>query len=748
MLVCALLLGACPQAGIASWSLPSSEREIEGARLDRDAIFDRIDSLEALVEQKDDAGRAVVQWRLAQLYISTDMAKHRRHALELLDEVALYDPDNAESDWLWAELAASMQYHSAVRDRMEEVMQRHPDQVESAIVMARSEFRLGIRNLDEARLRNSRRIWRAAVQIDSTRGEVWHGFAAAAMALGEYRATRRAARSLARHRPAAGLFIEAAANLRLGDPETAWLRYKEALQLADRGEEDLFQRGQGFLNGDDLESIARAVISRPEAIAVLRELGEDPQPGDDLDFKLVLEHPGMRERVISEWWTSSDQRPAQGYSTGELEYWTRLVEADVLFGRDDEKRRGWSTPPGEVWVRWGRPTSTFYDPGGGGSTSRLDAIAAAGVRFPPEHFLPPNAPPIWIWTYRWPGTWISFLFLDRSRSSTWTPSASSGNDLADLRAQAPLRLPELTRREPFDVTVSAVSFPRAGEDALVETYVALEPTAAIFDMADEAQAERLWYSDRDTLALIDWAVFDHDGTQVDHLRRVVRAGSRLSVIVGVLGRPLDPGARDPFVASIGARLPAGRYRIAVEVTEPVTGARSISDFTVGVAAAEPGGLLEMSGLELATAFMPWNWDIRIPTEFVKYTTVIVPSPDHRVPLGSDALGVYFELRNLALDGSGRSNFDVRYSIYASNREIRDLAFGERPDTDQLELVAPASMNFLQERTGVSPQGLVVKGTELDVGALGAGDYVLVVSIHDRIADDLISRAAAFRISSR
>ncbi|RKZ10275.1 hypothetical protein DRQ32_07320, partial [bacterium] len=96
MLVCALLLGACPQAGIASWSLPSSEREIEGARLDRDAIFDRIDSLEALVEQKDDAGRAVVQWRLAQLYISTDMAKHRRHALELLDEVALYDPDNAE----------------------------------------------------------------------------------------------------------------------------------------------------------------------------------------------------------------------------------------------------------------------------------------------------------------------------------------------------------------------------------------------------------------------------------------------------------------------------------------------------------------------------------------------------------------------------------------------------------------------------------------------------------------------------
>ena len=155
----------------------------------------------------------------------------------------------------------------------------------------------------------------------------------------------------------------------------------------------------------------------------------------------------------------------------------------------------------------------------------------------------------------------------------------------------------------------------------------------------------------------------------------------------------------------------------------------------------------MSGLELASAFTRWSPGVTIPPEFVKYAMAIVPAPAHRVPAGSAALGVYFELRNLAVDVNQTSSFDVRYAIYRSSREIRDLVFQARLDTEGLDLIAPASLSFLEETSGLSPEGLVVKGIELDVGELPPGDYVLVVSIRDRIAEYSSSQAVAFRISS-
>jgi GWxTD domain-containing protein len=743
----ALALLLAPLPALASWGIAAPQFEIEGASLERDLVFDRIDSLESVVGDLDATEAAAAKWRLAQLYIATDMTKHRRHALDLLDQVAELDPGNPDPHWLWADLASSMQYYAAVRDRMDEVIERYPDRVESRVVLGSSEYRLGVQRLNEDRLRSARRAWRAAIEVDSSRTEVWHGLAVSALALGEYRTTRRAARSLARTDPVRGLFIEAAAHQRLGDSDLAWSRFEEALELIDEGERWVFLRGDGFLSGKDLEAIAVSTISRAEAFAVLEELGFEAEPGDEIEWDLVLRDAELRERVLAEWWTLFDERPAQDYSTGELEYWTRLVEADVLFGRPEDGVRGWHTPSGDVWVRWGRPTSTFYDPGSSAGGSRLDAMGAAGVRFPPESFVPSGAP-IWVWTYRWPGTWISFLFTDNSRTARWAPSESSARDLADFRAQVPILLPDQIRAEAFDLFVSAATFPRAGADAVVETYVAFEPTVFLFDVASPGQLEQLQYSDRDTLAIVEWSVSDEDGEQVDFERRIVGPTSRRSVVLARLGRRLSPQATDPFLVSIGARLPAGRYHIGVEVLEPVTGSLSSDGFTINVSDSEPGGLLEISSLQLASAFTPWSTATGIPADFVKYATAVVPAPDHRVPLGSDALGVYFEVRNLAQDRDGLNSFDVRYAVYRSNREIRDLAFRPRPDLEGMELVAPASLSFMEESTGSSPEGLVVKGTELDVGDLGSGDYVLVVSIHDRLAEYTESRATAFRVTGQ
>lgn len=749
LILISLIAGAVSGApsGFAGWEVPAPRMQVEGEHLGRDAILARIDSLESVVDGFEGTDRAAIQWRLAQLYISLDMPKHRRYALDLLDEAAELDPADPRPHLLWARLAQRMHYDSAVRERLGAAIESNPGEVEPLIVLGQAELRLGLQQLGEERLRSARRAWRAAVDVDSTRPEVWHGMAVSALALGEYRAARRAAHSLARMRPATGLPISAAALQRLGDSASAAARFDEALGSMSASERAVFLEGRGFLDGDDLATIASLSIPRAEAFAILRARGEDPQPGDEIDWDLVLEDPATRSRVLAEWWTGFDDRPAQDYNTGELEYWTRLVEADVLFGRPADSVRGWATAPGELWVRWGRPTSTWYDPGGPGATSRIDALAAAGVRFPAETVLPPNAPAIWAWTYRGPGTWISFLFTDASRTKSWSTAESSRRDLAALNARAPIRIARPAAEDPYDVAVSAVAYPRPGQDALVETFVGFEPTAHLRELASAGEFDRLMFADRDTIAIVDWSVSDATGRRIDAVRRVVGPSDRRSVALAALQRTVARTATDPYLVAIGARLRSGRYRIGVEVYDPVSGARSARDLRFTVSEPEPGDLLEMSGLQLAAAFVPWRPGAEVPPDFVKYATAVVPLPDHQVPRGSDALGVYFEMRNVARGADRRSSFDVRYAVYRSSHEVRDLAFQDRPDLEGLELVAPATLNYLEESTGVSPEGLVVKGTELDVGGLDAGDYVLVVSIHDRIAGFTVSRAATFRVSS-
>ena len=538
------------------------------------------------------------------------------------------------------------------------------------------------------------------------------------------------------------------AHLRLGDQDLAWARFQEGLAHANPAERSVFYLGQGFLGAGDLEAIAAQVVPRPDAFAALRAQGENPQPGDEIDWDLVLRDARLRERVLREWWAFYDERPARAWSTGELEYWARLVEADVLFGRPSWGLRGWHTPPGETWVRWGRPTSTWYDPGGAGSTSRLDAMGAAGIRFPPEHYLPVNGPPVWVWTYRWPGTWISFLFTDAARSAQWSPSEASRRTLADLNDQVPIRLPARHQVRPFQLAVSAAVFPRPGEDALVETYVSFQPTTAILENTGAAQQERLMTADRDTIGVVDWTLRDEDGRIVDTLQRAVGPATRRSRVLAGLGRTVSVVAEDPYLASIGARIPAGRYRVGLEVLDPITGARSAESFSLEVSGPEPGGLLEISGLQLAAAFTPWQPGLPVPQEFVKYTQAVVPAPDARVAPGTGAIGVYFEVRNLARGADGLSSFDARYSVYRSQRETRELAFRDVPDLEGLELVAPASLLFVDESSGVSPEGLVVKGIELDVSELEPGDYVLVVTIEDRLAEYAVSRATTFRVGVR
>jgi hypothetical protein len=73
-----------------------------------------------------------------------------------------------------------------------------------------------------------------------------------------------------------------------------------------------------------------------------------------------------------------------------------------------------------------------------------------------------------------------------------------------------------------------------------------------------------------------------------------------------------------------------------------------------------------------------------------------------------------------------------------------LAMLDSFDPAELEEIELSTVKYLRERTGISPDGLVVKGTEIDISALPPGDYVLQIKVDDLVTGRQVSEVVPFR----
>jgi hypothetical protein len=259
---------------------------------------------------------------------------------------------------------------------------------------------------------------------------------------------------------------------------------------------------------------------------------------------------------------------------------------------------------------------------------------------------------------------------------------------------------------------------------------------------EDEPEEQVWV-EADSVA-VEWALFDADGERMDYRREVLRDADRRSALHRRCGAPATTLESDPFLLSIGARVLPGTYRVAVEVAEFEGGVGLARVVQVEVEDPGPASLLAISDLQLASAMRPYVPGTGIDPRLVKFGAVVLPVPDLRVPADASEVALYFEARHLATDDLGRTNFDVRYEVFVSTREVRNLALTEVFRRSDLERVEPLTMEFLEEQTGVSREGVVVKGAPIDVSDLAPGDYVLVVTVIDRLAKREVSGALPFR----
>lgn len=728
-------------AGTAGLSLGDERFDMEGEGWSRDEIFRRIDELEARLDETEGDGRAELSLRLAQLYLSTDLIKHRRYALDLLDECLEADPSRFEAASLWAAMAQRMRYTGDAQSRLEEMVHDFEGDPRSLAHLGRFHFREGRLRMLEPRFRRAVRAFEEAAVIDSTHVPAWQGLAVGRLALGEYAEAAEAARrwrELAVDDERAGWLLAAAwaGEQRLDE---AHALFEELLASADPTVRHVFLESGDFLSGHSLEGIAKRAVPRPLSVAIMREDSEDWTVVDDVDWSRVLEDSLAHRMVLDTYWRERDERPTREFNSNRLLFWRRLVEADVLFGNPDAGRRGWDTELGEVFVRWGRPTSTFYDAGSRGSL--LGELDMAGVRLPRAEDIPQETR-IWIWTYRRPGAWFSILFTDPTMNSRWLTSSTSAETVVGLSREQPLSFYDGPRpQRHFEVDLTRSVFPRSPQEVRLETHVRVrrvDPTSGdVEDLVATAES--------DTIAVVEWALFTEDGRRLDFRREVLDARFDRSRLLRAVGRS-DAAYTPALIWSLGARVVPGTYRIAVEVSD--ARGQNRSSRVLEVEALEPGpfGLLEMSDLQIGIAAVPYTPDMAVPARFVKFGQVVLPSASRNLPIDAPELFVYLELRQPAVDDAGATSLDISYEVFESHDELRTLLLGETFRREDLERIDPLSRTFVEERTGVSSQGVVVKGTRLDIAELQRGDYVLVVTARDRIAGQSVSRAVGFRKS--
>ncbi len=735
----ALAVIACVSAAglvsAASLSLTWDELQLEGNKLSVDAIFARVDSLmDPYYDARGDT-RARLARRLGELHLSTDMFKHRRTGLEYLDESMRLRPD---LDLVKARAVTvhRMRYPSEATKTLDRAEGKFGDEPLLHGLRGRYHFIEARRVMDADGFERSRQAFERSIELNPDYVDGRYGLAAALLALERYERLAEIAPALlgTRRDVAARFLLGAVASFRGEDDEAqAWFR--QALDSSPLAVRAAFEDARWFLDEHNLKPMVQEQLDPELVHAACRRVdaGYDREPDDDPDVGKALQDSTLWRAALDAFWKGRDDRPTQLFNPQQMGYWRRLVEADILFGDPESGRPGWKAPMGTALVRWGRPTSTMYESGGAGGV--LQMLEVAGAKLSPSETFP-SWTPLWVWTYHEQSSWFSLLFVDETRNGHWTTGWASSYAMESLKKNHPLVFFEPKPEPTFRLFVDRAVFARGPLRSTVETYVALLPTRELSALTEDGSA-----------ATASWAVFDAQNRRIDYVEVALDASFRRDHLRYALSGSVPEAdaaeAASPYLLTVPAALDPGKYRIAVEVVDG-GGGRQTTEFELVVPAVAEE--LALSDLQVLTARGSYDAGAsRVPVRFVKYGEVVLPAATRDLPANASQLSVYYELYQPGLDVDGRTRLNVHYEVFRLDHRThwvleRATSF-RRQDLSKVE---PVSVVFVEERTGRSSLGHVVKGTDLPIDALASGNYLLVVTVEDLVSRKSVSQTTAFR----
>lgn len=673
-------------APIAASSLgltpPSHAPALEGQELSRSAVFERIDEVAARLDGAGGEARADLLVRLGQLYISTGLLKHRPEAIECLDRAVELNPRLSQALHVHATMLEGMGRPHEAREVHELVIERFPDDPESFYALGRFLFDQARVTLDHDGFAEALAAFERCLLLDDRAVDAWRGVAAGALATNDMgRSLEAAERLIALGAVHEGWFLAGAAHAAMQHEKAAALAFDRALEGSDATLRQVFA--------------ARGVLERDTANQLTAIDLADP-----------------------------DRFPMQ------LTYWRRLVESDVLFGDATSNKPGWDTVTGDLWVRWGRPLDIAFE------APDFEGLEAADrgsfVDRVERDFMPSPEPnrkdrsktgvldmddvsQKLHWLYRVHGKDARFTFQDVTFHYHWTPTNEAGRQIQELKSEVPFAADTRLPTVDFELVVAAAGF--YGPDGVpeLESYVAVEPIGEIGDLEPG-----------DSLATIEWKAYRPDGSLVDAVDLPLRVDRDLGSLQRALGEEPSQHSSSLLMA-LGAKLDPGDYRIEIKATSTRNGSWRSAQLNVQLRSL-PDHLV-MSDLQLASTYTPYEPSMQVPTEFLKYGYGVVPNPSRT--FAGESLYVYFEMYNVAVAADGKTQFDVTYEVFRAG--------------DASDRVEPLTTSFVQERTGTSAAGLVVKGSSVDISQLPRGAYRLAVTVVDRVAMQKTTRTIEFHV---
>jgi tetratricopeptide (TPR) repeat protein len=706
-LIVLALLPAAPntaRGGVLGLLPPSHAPRLEGEDLSRSQILDRIDDLEREAASTAGEQQAALRVRIAQLYISTGLLKHRPAALADLDRAIELDPRLALALHVHAIMLERMGRPHEAQDVYETIVARFPQDPESYYGLGHFHFEQARVTVDRERFLEALDAFEDCVRLDPAEVDGWRGVAASAFSAGELgRSLAAAQRLIELGAVREGHFFAGATHAAMQHAQPAEESFDQALEASDARVKAAFEKARGVLDRRTAGDLTKVDLSAPERFS----------------------------------W--------------QLTYWRRMVEADVLFGEPGVP--GWETSTGDAWIRWGRPLDVAFeapDFTGIEAADRREFLDRIEEGFMPEtdRKRAMRDPQVLAmddlaqklhWVCRIGNKLVRLTFSDVTFHYRWVPTSDTGLQMQELRKETPF-VGEVQPPAPdFTLDVGAAGFYASDGSPELETYVAIRPLGGLEPESDPSEP----------VAVVEWTIYDDDDRRLDSVQRPIDRTRDEGALLQALGERASSTRNHPFLMALSAQLPPGRYPVDIKVTSARNGAWRSLRLGVELRPLTPN-LLAMSDLQLTSSYTPYAPSMQVPLEFVKYGYGILPNPTRTVPVDATSLFVYFEMYNVAVADDGKTQFDVTYEVF-DNRKTRGAldsaaagsARGPAEPANPSGRVEPLTTSFVQERTGVAAQGLVVKGSEVDISTLSPGRYRLAVTFVDRVAMRKITKSIEF-----
>ena len=394
-------------------------------------------------------------------------------------------------------------------------------------------------------------------------------------------------------------------------------------------------------------------------------------------------------RTKREAWARLDPNPTTAVNERQLEHFARFIHAQLTFSLPNKSIEGRRTKRGEMYIRYGRPTSMDYVLGTGG-----DADA-----------------PKWVWRYDQFPQPVTLIFEDTFLNGDfdfpyprkeWT-AADYDRDPARLAAMLQSSIPQTFAYEPGTGPLEYFYMPRQFKASRgktdLEIFAAIPYPQLSFDRDGEsALAEVEW---RQVLRYGSWKIADSAGVNRNYRIRASQV--------------------DNPNLSVADRLSLTAYPdtllFAISIHDPRSGHTGIDSRQIGLRDFFTGKV-EVSDMVLARR-------IDSPPDNRRHERkdlLIISNLDNRYFIG-EPVWLYFEIYNLKKDDNGRTSYTLKQTVR------------ENKPGGLLAGIRGIVQSGTYQEISVSYSGASIYSDEnriltIDVSKLEPGEYAISIEVTD------------------